>query len=112
MISSNKLFAQSEKVTTITSLEEAITIGLRENGHVQSALTNIALQQQGIKSANNFGKTEFGVQYGQYNSFENDFAIQLNQSIEFPTVYTAPEKISQNVGGRQPNATFDYRESA
>ena len=32
LISSNKLFAQSEKVTTITSLEEAITIGLRENG--------------------------------------------------------------------------------
>ena len=97
LISSNKLFAQSEKVTTITSLEEAITIGLRENGHVQSALTNIALQQQGIKSANNFGKTEFGVQYGQYNSFENDFAIQLNQSIEFPTVYTAQRKLAKTL---------------
>ena len=81
-------------------------------GHVQSALTNIALQQQGIKSANNFGKTEFGVQYGQYNSFENDFAIQLKSKHRISYCLYCTEKISQNVGGRQPNATFDYRESA
>ena len=59
------------------------------------AKTNIELQEQGKKSAYNLGKTDFGIQYGQYNSFENDFAFNLNQRIEFPTVYSSQRTLAK-----------------
>ena len=52
-------------------------------------------KQQGEKSAYNFSKTNFGIQFGQYNSFENDFAFELNQSFEFPTVYSSQRNLAK-----------------
>ena len=92
---SSELKAQEVKGKTITTLEEAINIGLTGNGNVQVAKTNIELQEQGKKSAYNLGKTDFGIQYGQYNSFENDFAFNLNQRIEFPTVYSSQRTLAK-----------------
>lgn len=92
---SSELKAQEVKGKTITTLEEAINIGLTGNGNVQVAKTNIELQEQGKKSAYNLGKIDFGIQYGQYNSFENDFAFNLNQRIEFPTVYSSQRTLAQ-----------------
>ena len=92
---SGELKAQDVKGKTITTLEQAINIGLTGNGNVQVAKTNIELQEQGKKAAYNLGKTDFGVQYGQYNSFENDFAFNLNQRIEFPTVYTSQRMLAK-----------------
>lgn len=92
---SSELKAQEVKGKTLTTLEEAINIGLTGNGNVQVAKTNIELQEQGKKSAYNLGKIDFGIQYGQYNSFENDFAFNLNQRIEFPTVYSSQRTLAQ-----------------
>jgi len=92
---SGELKAQDVKGKTITTLEQAINIGLTGNGNVQVARTNIELQEQGKKSAYNLGKTDFGIRYGQYNSFENDFAFNLNQRIEFPTVYSSQRKLAK-----------------
>jgi len=36
-----------------------------------------------------------GVQYGQYNSFENDFAFSINQKFQFPTVYTSKSRLAK-----------------
>lgn len=95
LFASGELKAQEIKSKTITTLEEAINIGLIGNGNVQVAKTNIELQEQGKKSAYNLNKTDFDIQYGQYNSFENDFAFELNQSIEFPTVYSSQRKLAK-----------------
>ena len=95
LFSSGELKAQDVNGKTITTLDEAVKIGLSNNGNVQVAKTNIELQQQGKKAAFNPGKTSVGFQYGQYNSFENDFAFDLNQSIEFPTVYTSQRKLAK-----------------
>jgi len=95
LFSSGELKAQDANNKTITTLEEAITIGLSNNGNVQVAKTNIELQEQGKKAAFDPGKTNVGVQYGQYNSFENDFAFNLNQQFDFPTVYTNQHKLAK-----------------
>ena len=92
---SSELKAQEVKGKTLTTLEEAINIGLTGNGNVQVAKTNIELQEQGKKSAYSLDKIDFGIQYGQYNSFENDFAFNLNQRIEFPTVYSSQRTLAQ-----------------
>ncbi|MEQ9187732.1 MAG: CusA/CzcA family heavy metal efflux RND transporter [Cryomorphaceae bacterium] len=94
LFSSGELKAQDVNGKTITTLDEVVKIGLSNNGNVQVAKTIIELQQQGEKEAFNLGKTSVGFQYGQYNSFENDFAFDLNQSIEFPTVYTSQRKLA------------------
>lgn len=87
--------AQGMDGKTVATLDEAVKIGLAHNGNVRVARTGIELQAQGKKAAFNPGKTEVGIQYGQYNSFENDFAFNIGQNFEFPTVYTAQKKLAK-----------------
>ena len=89
-----KVHAQNT-VNSVNTLEEALTIGLAGNGNVLVAKTNIELQEQGKKSAYNLGKTDVGLRYGQFNSYENDFAFDINQRIEFPTVYTSQRNLAK-----------------
>ncbi len=79
--------ANAQVTKQVNTLEEAISIGLANNGNVKVAKTNIDVQRQGKKAAFNPGKTGIGMQYGQYNSFENDLSFSIGQSFEFPTVY-------------------------
>ena len=79
--------AQNEEPIVITSLEQALEIGLQRNGNVNIARTRVEMETQRKKASFNPGKTDVGVQWGQYNSFEKDFAFDLNQQFEFPTVY-------------------------
>ena len=53
------------------------------------------MQEQGKRAAFDPGKTNVGMQYGQYNSFENDFALNLTQQFDFPTVYTNQRKLTK-----------------
>ncbi|WP_339815570.1 CusA/CzcA family heavy metal efflux RND transporter [uncultured Imperialibacter sp.] len=105
----SKARAQELEQKSITTLDEAITLGLANNGNVQVAITNIELQEQGRKTAFNLGKTSVGVQYGQYNSFENDFSISVGQSFEFPTVYAKQKQLAneQVVGGQKQLAVTE-----
>lgn len=89
----NKLHAQTGK--TVANLDEAIQIGLLNNGNVQVAKTGIKLQEQGKKGAFDLGKTDVGIQYGQYNSFEQDFSFSIDQNIAFPTVYGNQRKLAK-----------------
>ncbi|MEQ9209831.1 MAG: TolC family protein, partial [Pseudomonadales bacterium] len=92
----------AQQVNPVSTLEEAITIGLANNGNVKVAKTNIDVQRQGKKAAFNPGKTSIGMQYGQYNSFENDFSFSVGQSFEFPTVYGKQRNLAnERVEGSQ-----------
>ena len=86
--------ADAQESKQVNTLEEAISIGLANNGNVKVAKTNIDVQRQGKKAAFNPGKTGIGMQYGQYNSFENDFSFSIGQSFEFPTVYGKQRKLA------------------
>ena len=95
LFSVNESKAQSTDQQQITTLEQAIEIGLANNGNVKVAKTNIEAERQTKRGSFNPGKTDFGIQYGQYNSFENDFAWELNQNFEFPTVYSNQSKLAK-----------------
>lgn len=101
--------ASAQEAKQVNTLEEAVSIGLANNGNVQVAVTNIELQEQGRKAAFNLGKTSLGVQYGQYNSFENDFSFSVGQSFEFPTVYGKQKQLAneQVVGGQKQLAVTE-----
>ncbi len=86
--------AQETKGRIVTTLDEAVAIGLVNNGKVQVAKTNIEFEQQGKKAAFNPGKTGLGLQYGQYNSFEKDFSFNIGQAFEFPTVYRNQKRLA------------------
>ena len=85
-----------------------LLLDLLAMGMSSIAKTNIELQEQGKKAAYNLIKTDIGFQYGQYNSFENDFAFNLNQRIEFPTVYSSQRTLGKGKNRRKSNATFGY----
>lgn len=95
LLPTNILNAQTEDSTSITSIEQAISIGLKNNGYVNSTKMNVQYLGTAEKSAINIDKTDFNVQYGQYNSLENDFGFNVNQSFEFPTVYSAQKKLAE-----------------
>ncbi len=101
--------ANAQEAKQVNTLEDALSIGLANNGNVQVAATNIELQEQGRKAAFNLGKTSLGVQYGQYNSFENDFSFSVGQSFEFPTVYGKQKQLAneQVIGGQKQLAVTE-----
>jgi cobalt-zinc-cadmium resistance protein CzcA len=45
------------------------------------------------KTAFNPGYTQFSLHYGQYNSFYNDLAYQINQTFDLPQVYIAKKSV-------------------
>ena len=89
-----QLKAQVTDSKTVSTLDQAISIGLVNNGKIQMAKTNIEIEYQGRKSSFNPGKTDVNMQWGQYNSFEKDFAFDINQNFEFPSVYTKQKKLA------------------
>ena len=81
----NQSFAQSSSASM--TLEKAISYGIENNGNMKAINLEIERLNTLKKSSFNISKTYFGVQYGKYNSFENDFAFSISQNFQFPTVY-------------------------
>ncbi|MGJ8661602.1 MAG: efflux RND transporter permease subunit, partial [Bacteroidota bacterium] len=86
--------AQVGEVKQLT-LDEAISIGLSNNGSIKSAETEIQRLEALKGTAFDFGKTDLGLQYGQYNSFEKDFAFSIDQKFQFPTVYSSKNGLAK-----------------
>ena len=102
------LVFSSSAQQTITTLEEAITFGLANNGSVVAADIEVERLKMLEKTTFDIGKTDIGMQYGQYNSFENDLAFSVNQNFQFPTVYAnknALAKTTTESGNLQKNQT-------
>ncbi len=80
--------ADAQSLKTI-SLDSAISVALKNNLQLQSQEFNVQSSQALKKSAFELPKTNFNLQYGQYNSINKDLGFQLSQSIPFPTYYSA-----------------------
>ena len=91
------LFAQSVQAQEETNftLEEAIAFGLENNGSLKSADYELERLKTLKKTSFDIGKTDVGVQYGRYNSFENDFAFSIDQKFQFPTVYSSKSGLAK-----------------
>ncbi len=98
---SGKLQAQNS-VRVIRSLEEALQTGLSNNGSLQASRQEITILETEQKASFNPGKTSFGGQYGQFNSFTNDLYLSVNQQFDFPLLYTRQRTLSemQTVGSQ------------
>lgn len=87
---------------TLSSVDQVLEIALKNNGHVQTSQLNIEIEELGKKTAIDINKTDFNIQYGQMNSFENDFSFDVSQQFAFPTLYSAQRKLaSQHVTGSE-----------
>jgi len=84
----------AQTTNQIQNVEDAIEIAIQNNGNMQMARYKVDIAGLGKKSAINIEQTNFEIQYGQYNSFENDFAFNIQQNIAFPTVYSAQRKLA------------------
>ncbi len=87
-------FAQTSD-TTFNSLENAIEYGLAHNKSIEASNLSIERAEMQKKSSFNIAKTDFGIQYGQFNSLEKDFAFSVNQNFQFPTVYGKQSKLAK-----------------
>lgn len=86
--------------TTIPTLDQAIEQSVVNNGSIRSANLKLARLEALKESAYDIEKTTFGAQYGQFNSFENDYSFSMVQKFEFPTVYSANKSLSKaNIKG-------------
>ncbi|MEQ8360162.1 MAG: CusA/CzcA family heavy metal efflux RND transporter [Cytophagales bacterium] len=80
----------------VLSLEQAIEIAVDNNGDLQASKNRIRIAEEARKGAVNLPKTDFGVQYGQYNSADDEYAWQLNQSFALPTVYSRLRQLANS----------------
>jgi cobalt-zinc-cadmium resistance protein CzcA len=75
------------------SVEDAISVALKNNLEMQSQQLNVQSSTALKKSVFELPKTNVNFQFGQYNSINQDNAFQINQSIPFPTYYSAKSNL-------------------
>ncbi len=75
------------------SVEDAVSVALKNNLEMQSQQFNVQSSTALKKSVFELPKTNINFQFGQYNSINQDKAFQINQSIPFPTYYSAKSNI-------------------
>ncbi len=92
LFNSTQGYAQSDSIRTV---DDAVAIALENNKLMQSAEIDVSRQKTLQKTSFDIGKTDVGVQYGQYNSFENDFAFNVSQNFKFPTYYSSQKKLAE-----------------
>jgi len=97
-------FSQSNPLT----LEQAINLGVENNGNIKAI--NLEIEKLNTLKKTSFGldKTDVGVQYGQYNSLNNDLGFTIDQKFKFPTVYKHQKSLNQayvNAGEQQKLVT-------
>lgn len=74
---------------TSLSVEQAVDMAVQNNMQIQSGQLNVEAYKVQRKAVFELPKTNFNIQYGQYNSINQDIGFQLSQSIPFPTYYAA-----------------------
>lgn len=70
-------------------VEDAVSMALKNNLELQSGQLNVQSSEALKKSVFELPKTNFNMQFGQYNSINQDKAFQVSQSIPFPSYYSA-----------------------
>ena len=88
-------FGNANAQTQVKELgvEEAVKIALENNLELQSQQFNVQSSTYLKKSVFELPKTDVNFQYGQYNSINQDLGFQINQSIPFPTYYSAKSNL-------------------
>jgi cobalt-zinc-cadmium resistance protein CzcA len=75
------------------TLDDAITLALKNNFEIKSQQHLVKSYQYLKKSAFELPKTTVNMQYGQYNSVNQDLGFNFSQGIPFPTFFVAKSKL-------------------
>ncbi|OAQ41817.1 acriflavine resistance protein B [Pedobacter psychrophilus] len=103
-------FAQSSQAQEKITLNAAIDSALQNNLSLKGGkLKAIGLEQQ-IGTAWNIPQTSVNYEYGKFNSNQNDDRLFINQSIKFPTIYTAQKSIN-NLDWQRELAVVSLKEN-
>ncbi|NOQ71728.1 MAG: CusA/CzcA family heavy metal efflux RND transporter [Crocinitomix sp.] len=78
------------------SLNKALDLGLKNNKHIQAALNQVEMTKQAEGAAYTIDKTEIYYNFDQNNIAPNNIPLNIwgiNQSIQFPSFYSAQKKV-------------------
>lgn len=91
------LKAQEAPVAAELTLEDAISRALQNDITVKNARLNVEIADRLRKTSFNLPAPQFMYEWGQINSALNDRYIDVNQSVDFPTMYFARGKYRKNL---------------
>jgi heavy metal efflux system protein len=80
----------------VVTLDEAISLALKNNPGIQAATQEVWYQKQLKKTSTEIPKTEVGFMYGQYNSIVKDNNLTVLQTIPFPTVFSSKAALGKS----------------
>jgi cobalt-zinc-cadmium resistance protein CzcA len=75
-------------------VDEAIGLAMEHNKSILASEENIRAEEALAKNKLDLNKTNFGIQYGQYDGEATDFAFQINQSFAFPGYYVRKNQLA------------------
>lgn len=102
LLITNCLLPIGSSAQTSITLEQAVSLALKNNLQNQSQQLNVQSSIALKKSVFELPKTEINFQYGQYNSFQKDNGFNIQQTIPFPSYYSAKSKLYKaDMQGRQ-----------
>ena len=81
------------QTVNISSIDQAINIAIQNNQSIKANDLEIKATESLKKTANELPKMDFNMQLGQYNSIKFDNALQLSQTIPFPTLFGAKKEL-------------------
>lgn len=94
MLTAGTAYSQSKSVIT---LNDAVLSAVKYNPQVKVGTLDISYQQQLKKTVKDYGKTNFSLMIGQYNSrIAYDNNITVTQSIPNPTYFRSLVKLSES----------------
>lgn len=89
--------ANAQQSKTVINLNNAVTSAMKNNPLVKVGTLDIGYQQQLKKTVKDYGKTNIGLTFGQYNSriaYDNNFSI--NQGIPNPAYFRSLIRLSES----------------
>ena len=82
------------KAQTLITLKDALKLANDSSFSIRTASQQVQLQQALKGTSWDIAKTDFGFEYGRFNSINVDNSFNISQSIAFPTVYINQHKLA------------------
>ena len=93
LLVANCLLPTATQAQTALTVEQAVELVLKNNLQLQASQLNVESSHSLKISFFELPKTEVIYQYGQYNSIQKDNSFNIQQSIPFPTYYSAKSNL-------------------
>jgi len=94
LILSAMLLPTISSAQTNVTLEQAISLAMKNNLHLQAQQLNVQSYESLKKSSFELPKTEVNFQYGQYNSIKKDNGINIQQTIPMPGYFVTKARLN------------------